>query len=314
MKKELKSKVAYIDEKKDLYILGERIANLNGTYNLFCGRKRNVNICGDDNTISFGGYAIQIDNSGDLIGDDENTGYLTDNGAIVLEDKKLVYFDDTGNLFLEDKKIAHIDNEGNLIFKGNKVAYLNDDGNLILAKDEIASIDNEKDTIKLGGTLAYINIDGDLIILGNNITKNCTITYSPVVEKIGDDLFRTTIQDNGDIFVANLDDTLAMLNRDYDPCYFDSDKFILENCEKLSLEDFIKFQKTARPSLAMSSYPNGNVIYRYKNKIYTYNKREINEEDEILYKIFHARNDGRNPYRKLYETVKWEKRNQEEIT
>lgn len=315
MKKEFKPNVAYIDEKRDLYILGERIANFNGIYNLFCGRKRNVVMCGNDNTISFGGYPIQLDDNGNLIGDDESTAYITDNGELVLADKKLVYFDDNGNLFLKENKVAYIDNSGNLIFQGNAVAYTDDNGNLIPTKDKNVCIDNNKDGIQLGGTLAYININGDLIILGKNLTENCTITYHPVVEKIGDDLFRTTIEDNGDIFTANLDDTLAMLNTDYYPCYFNSDKFIIENCENLSIDDFIKFRKTARPSLETIYKPNGDIVCRCENKICIYNTREIDEKlkDEIWYKINNASNDGGNGYRELYETVKWEKRNNENV-
>ena len=129
-------------------------------------------------------------------------------------------------------------------------------------------------------------------------------TIHPIVEKIGEDLFRTTIPEVGDIFTGNASDTLYMLDWKYDNVCFDTDKFILDNCKQLSLEDFLKFQGTAEATLEYWS--NGDdVRYRCENKIF------LCKEDENIDMQIHKAKSNRPNYGG--KSIIWEKRNNKNV-
>lgn len=126
----------------------------------------------------------------------------------------------------------------------------------------------------------------------------------PIVEKIGEDLFRTTIPEVGDVFTGNASDTLNILSSKYDNVYFNKDKFILDNCEQLSLEDFLEFLRKAGAMLEKMS-KGKDVCYRCENKIFL-----CKSDKDIDMLIYEAMNN------QIYygdKSIKWEKRNNKNI-
>ena len=144
--------------------------------------------------------------------------------------------------------------------------------------------------------------DGHIVIDDEEYEKDLPFTH-PVIEKIGENLFRTTILENGDVFIGDLPDTIDVLNTEYENVAYDFEKFILDNCERLSLEDYLDYIKQAEALYEKYSCKE-YIRYRCGNKIF------ICQKDDTIDKMINDAEIG--PSYNYAKTIKWEKRNQKE--